>query len=301
MTIHLAQHYGMCFGVRDALRATHAAAQRGSVTVLGQLVHNPLVDVDLQRLGVRRGDLRDLRSAPTPEVIITAHGAADTQRETWRQAGHLITDTTCPLVRKAHEALATLVAEGYAPVVIGQREHAEVRGLVGDFPQATVVLDTDDVYAIPAAAKIGVISQTTQPLEWALALVAAIKRQHRHAEVRFIDTVCRPTKQRQDALEALCAICDTVIVVGGRNSNNTRQLAHKAAVLGRRVHQIERPDELHEDWFVDAAHVGITAGTSTLDETVTAVFDRLILLAGILPTAVHSQCDDTRDRAHCLL
>lgn len=301
MIIHLAQHYGMCFGVRDALRATHAAAQRGSVTVLGQLVHNPMVDVDLQRLGVRRGELHDNGSASTSEVIITAHGAADRQRETWRQAGHLITDTTCPLVRKAHDALATLVAEGYAPVVIGHREHAEVRGLVGDFPEATVVLDTDDVYAVPAAGKIGVISQTTQPLEWALALVAAIKRQHRHAEVRFIDTVCRPTKQRQDALEKLCALCDTVIVVGGRNSNNTRQLTQKAAVLGRRVHQIEHPNELKEDWFVDAEHVGVTAGTSTLDETVAAVFDRLTLLAGILPTAVQSKSADTRDRAHCLL
>lgn len=275
MNLHLAQHYGMCFGVRDALRATHDAAIREPVTILGQLVHNPVVETHLKTLGVRHGDLVHPESAETHRVVITAHGASDSQRASWRQAGHAITDTTCPLVKKAHQALATLVQEGYHPVVIGQRQHVEVRGLVGDFPEASIVLEARDVLQIPAGVKLGVISQTTQPLDRVLELVAEIKRQHSQVEVRFVDTVCHPTKQRQNALEEVCRRCPVVIVIGGRNSNNTRQLAEKAARLGARVHPVETAADLREEWFRGVTDIGITAGTSTLDETVTAVMDRL--------------------------
>jgi 4-hydroxy-3-methylbut-2-enyl diphosphate reductase len=275
MNIHLASHYGMCFGVRDALRATHTAAQTEPVTILGQLVHNPVIESHLTRLGVKKGDLRDINSAATRHVVITAHGAADAQREAWRQSGSTITDTTCPLVRKAHQALAVLVSEGYHPVVVGQREHVEVRGLIGDFPEATVVLERGDLAQVPGHSRLGVISQTTQPLERVLALVDGLKRRHTSSEVRFIDTVCHPTKQRQAALESLCRDCDIIVVVGGRNSNNTRQLADKAAALGAKVIAIETEQDLQARWFEGASEVGVTAGTSTLDETVTAVMERL--------------------------
>ncbi len=271
--LHLARHQGLCFGVRDALHATHAAARLEPVTVLGQLVHNPQVDAQLQALGVHSGALD--RPAATRRVIVTAHGAARAQIDRWRAAGHAVTDTTCPLVRKAHEALALLVAEGYHPVIVGQRDHAEVRGLSGDHPAASVLPDAAAVDAVPVSGKLGVIAQTTQPLERVLELVAALKRRQPQAEVRFIDTVCRPTKQRQEALEELCRRCELIVVVGGRNSNNTRQLAGKAAALGVRVHQVESADELQPAWFAGVREVGITAGTSTLDETVQAVVERL--------------------------
>ncbi len=279
MTIHLAQHYGMCFGVRDALRATHAAAAQEPVTMLGQLVHNPVVDAHLQTLGVRRGELDQLASATTSRVVITAHGASDADLRRWRHAGHQVTDTSCPLVRKAHQALAVLVQEGYHPVVIGQRQHVEVRGLIGDHPQASVLLDAADVCCIPAHPRLGVVSQTTQPLDHVLRMIELIKQQHGRSEVRFVDTVCHPTKQRQTALEDLARICEVIVVIGGRNSNNTRQLAEKARALGVPARQVETPDDLVPGWFQDVTHVGVTAGTSTLDETVRAVMARLQTLS----------------------
>lgn len=284
MNIHLAQHHGMCFGVRDALRATHAAAQRAPLTILGQLVHNPLVDRHLAAVGARRGDLADLNSANTVQVAITAHGSSDRNRRAWENAGHSVIDTTCPLVRKAHHALATLVSDGYQPVVIGQRQHVEVRGLIGDFPQAVVVLDEGDLDQIPVHPHLGIVSQTTQPIEVALRLVEAIKRLHRTSEVRFIDTICHPTKQRQTAMDDLIRTCDHIVVIGGRNSNNTRQLAQKASANGLRTLQIESADELDPAWFTEARNVGVTAGTSTLDETVDAVMQRLRQIAAELRT-----------------
>ena len=276
MKIHLASHYGMCFGVREALRATHdAAASSPDVTLLGQLVHNPVVDDHLSRLGIRRASpdaVLDLRQS---HAIITAHGTSDARRATLQKAALKVTDTTCPLVRKAHDALALLVAEGYHPVVIGQRDHVEVRGLIGDFPRASVLADPAEIDHLPTDQRLGIIAQTTQPLERVLTLVAAIKTARSGHEVRFIDTVCHPTKQRQQALEDLLKICDVLVVVGGHNSNNTRQLAARAAAAGAAVYQIERPTDLSPHWFRHAKNVGVTAGTSTLDETVRCVMDRL--------------------------
>ncbi|OYW78077.1 MAG: 4-hydroxy-3-methylbut-2-enyl diphosphate reductase [Verrucomicrobia bacterium 12-59-8] len=284
MNIILAQHHGMCFGVRDALRTTHAAAQRAPLTILGQLVHNPLVDRHLATLGAQRGDLDDLHSASTQQVAITAHGASDQHRQAWQSAGHIVIDTTCPLVKKAHHALAMLVNEGYQPVVIGQSQHVEVRGLIGDFPSAVVVLEEADLDRIPAHPQLGIVAQTTQPIEIALRLVDAIKRRHRSSEVRFVDTICHPTKQRQTAMDDLLRDCDHIVVIGGRNSNNTRQLAQKASDQGLHTLQIEHPDELDPVWFRDARNVGVTAGTSTLDETVDAVMQRLRQIAAELRT-----------------
>ena len=168
-------------------------------------------------------------------------------------------------------------------MVIGQATHVEVRGLTGDYPSACIVLDEIDIEGLPAHKKFGIISQTTQPLSRVLELVDLIKRRHPDSEVRFVDTVCHPTKQRQQALEDLCAKSELIIVIGGSNSNNTRQLAETARRLGVTAHQVESADDLVPEWFMDIENVGVTAGTSTLDETVRAVLDRLSSITSKLP------------------
>ena len=123
------------------------------------------------------------------------------------------------------------------------------------------------------------VSQTTQPFDRVLRLVEAIRRARPESEVRFTDTVCQPTKNRQNALRKLIGECDTLVVVGGKNSNNTLQLVAAGAVAGRTVFHIERAEELQEEWFAGAMVVGLTAGTSTLKETVAAVQRRLEQIA----------------------
>ncbi len=275
MKINLAEHYGMCFGVRDALRKTHDTAAAGPATVLGDLVHNPVIQQHLATLGIQRGHLETVGSSATDRVIITAHGAADRDRAAWRAAGYAITDTTCPLVKKAHSALAQLVAKGCQPIVIGQAGHVEVRGLCGDFPDARVVMKETDMDAVPFAEKFGVVSQTTQPLERVQCLVQRLRQRHPTAEVIFKDTVCQPTKDRQTAMEKLRRENDVIVVIGGRNSNNTRQLSETARSAGKAVHQIETAADLQSGWFESTSCVGVTAGTSTPDETVHAVMARL--------------------------
>ena len=270
----------MCFGVRDALAAAHEVASRRPATILGQLVHNEVVRQRLSEAGAREGRL-EAQQAGTADVIVTAHGAADRDRERWKGAGYRVTDTTCPLVRKAHDALAKLVLQGCTPLVIGKRDHVEVRGLTGDFPGAQVVLSEEDVDALPFAQRFGVVAQTTQPIDRVERVLAMIRRRHPGAKVVFKDTVCHPTKARQTALDRLCEAAGFVLVVGGRNSNNSRQLVEKARTKGCRAELVTRAEEIMEDWFSDIGVVGVTAGTSTLDESVEEVLCRLETLGGI--------------------
>ena len=279
MKIQLAEHYGLCFGVRDAIAQAEQLAREGPLTILGELVHNPVVRERLARQGVREGALGDPESVDTAQVMITAHGASDAQRQEWRLAGFGVADGTCPLVRHAHEQLRLLVSLGYFPVVIGRRGHVEVEGLTGDFPDACVVEKAEDIAELPRQSRFGVISQTTQPVDKVQALVEQLRRARPNSEVRFLDTICQPTKSRQSALRKLIAECDTLVVVGGRNSNNTLQLVAAATVAGRIVFHIERPEQLEAAWFRDAEVVGLTAGTSTLKETVSAVHERLTKIA----------------------
>ena len=283
MKIQLAEHYGLCFGVRDAIAQAERLAAQGPLTILGERVHNPVVRERLAQRGVREGALAG-ESAPTPQVMITAHGASDRPRAEWRGAGFGVADGTCPLVRHAHGQLALLVSLGYAPVVIGKRGQVEVEGLTGDFPDACVLEIEDDIFHLPQRERYGVISQTTQPVEKVRALVEAIRAARPASEVRFTDTVCQPTKNRQAALRKLIAECDTMVVVGGRNSNNTVQLVAAASAAGLAVFHIERAEELDPAWFCAAENVGLTAGTSTLKETVAAVHARLEEIARQLST-----------------
>ena len=275
MKIQLAEHYGLCFGVRDAIAQAEKLAATGPLTILGELVHNPVDRERLDSLGVREGRLDSPGDAPTSQVMITAHGASDAARDAWRGAGFGVADGTCPLVRHAHGQLRLLVQLGCQPVVIGKPGHVEVNGLIGDFPTAIVIESEADFSKLPESRLYGVVSQTTQPIERVHQIVAALRSHFPSSEVLFRDTVCQPTKNRQTALRKLLAECDTLVVVGGHNSNNTLQLVAAAEAAGRRAIHVTRPDELRDEWFDGSETVGVTAGTSTLKETVAAVVARL--------------------------
>ena len=273
MNILRADHLGMCFGVRDAITLALETAQHQPLTILGDLVHNQTV---LARL--RDADIaieRDPDRIHTPTVMITAHGASDREVEALRQKGHSVLEATCPLVHAAHRAVQDLVRSGCHPVVIGLRDHVEVRGLTGDLPEFDVVLTAEDVERLRERSRFGVVAQTTQPIQRVWLLADLIRQRFPRSEVRVVDTVCRPTKLRQWSAEALSARCDVVIVVGGAHSNNTRELAETCRRQGTRVHQVETPDEIRRDWVRGAGTVGLTAGTSTPDAVIEAVERRL--------------------------
>jgi 4-hydroxy-3-methylbut-2-enyl diphosphate reductase len=273
MKILHAEHLGMCFGVRDALALALEQVEARPLTVLGDLVHNTTALAALRDRGIAIA--HDLGQVKTRTVMVTAHGASQRALANTRALGLEIVEATCPLVRVAHRAVTALVRAGYHPVIIGQPQHVEVRGLTEDLDDFDVVLDEDDVLKLPEYPRIGIAAQTTQPIERVKHLVGLIRRTFPGSDVRFIDTVCKPTKQRQTAARELARQCDIVIVIGGANSNNTRELVNTCSLHCPRVHHVQTESDLRQEWFQPADVVGITAGTSTPDHVVESI-DRCI-------------------------
>ena len=277
MKIIRAESLGMCFGVRDAIALALEQADAGPLTILGDLVHNTTVAAALEARGIAVAHAA--AEVQTQTVMVTAHGASDRALANVRALGLHVVEATCPLVHAAHRAVAALVRDGYHPIIIGQRAHVEVLGLTEDLDGFDVVLDEEDVLALDEHPRMGIAAQTTQPLEKVQHLVALIRRRFPRADVRFIDTVCQPTKQRQGAALELARQCDVVIVIGGANSNNTRELVNTCRHECSRVHHVQTDLDLRPEWFREAQTVGITAGTSTPDEVIDRVDQRIRELA----------------------
>jgi 4-hydroxy-3-methylbut-2-en-1-yl diphosphate reductase len=282
MRILRATHLGMCFGVRDAIALALEHADAGPLTILGDLVHNPTVLDALEAKGIAVA--QDVAHVNTSTVMVTAHGASERTLARTRALGLTVVEATCPLVHVAHRAVTALVRDGYHVVIVGQRDHVEVRGLTGDLDRGSfdVVLDDADVLALEAHPRLGVAAQTTQPVEKVRRLVDLIRRRFPQSDVRFLDTVCKPTKDRQSAAIEMARQADVVIVVGGRSSNNTRELGMTCARYCARVHHVQTDADVRPEWFEDANVVGLTAGTSTPDEVIDRVEARIRLRAGVL-------------------
>jgi 4-hydroxy-3-methylbut-2-en-1-yl diphosphate reductase len=259
--------------VRDAIALAHAEGARGQLSILGDLVHNETVLAGLRERGITIE--QRIADITAPTVMITAHGASERAINEIKQRGLKVLQATCPLVRTAHEAVAELVSEGFHPVIIGQQNHVEVRGLTGDLNEFDVVLTEEDVAALRERARFGVAAQTTQPIEKVRRLVGLMRKRFPESEIRFVDTVCRPTKQRQSAAVELARQCDVVIVIGGAHSNNTRELIATCRRHCANVPHVQTADDLRGEWFASAETVGVTAGTSTPDEVIDAVEQRL--------------------------
>jgi 4-hydroxy-3-methylbut-2-enyl diphosphate reductase len=277
MTIIRAEHLGMCFGVRDAIAHAHGRAGAAPLTILGSLVHNATVLRTLEDKGIAFAE--DPGQVRTETVMVTAHGASGRRLSALRAQGLTVVEATCPLVHVAHRAVAALVAAGYHPVIVGQRTHVEVRGLTEDLDAFDVVLDDADVASLAAHPRIGVAAQTTQPLDRVRRLVALIRRRFPESDVRFVDTVCKPTKQRQAAAVDVARRADVVIAIGGADSNNTRELVTTCREHCARVHHVQVADDVRPEWFRPSDVVGITAGTSTPEEVIDAVEGRVRSLA----------------------
>ncbi len=282
MQVLLAEAFGFCFGVRDALTAAERAPQPDAVTIHGELVHNEQVRSRLNSLGFHSVSEQDRSRIPaTPLVMITAHGVSDRERSRLEQGGKQLIDTTCPLVKKVHRAAALLAAEGRHVLIIGRPGHVEVQGILEDLASGEAVESVEAVKAYPCE-RLGIVCQSTTPPRLAAAVNAAIRAANPGADIRFIDTICQPTRDRQDAVVRLLPLVDAMVVVGGRNSNNTRELAALCRDRGVPAFHVQTAADLDPRWFRGCRVVGLTAGTSTLDETIEEVRQALIAMTSTL-------------------
>jgi len=266
MKVIRAEVMGMCFGVRDALKVIADIEQPAAVTIHGELVHNEAVLTQLGAGGFRMVEEADRHRLPeTDSVLITAHGVSTRERRRLEEAGKTLVDTTCPLVSRAHDAARKLRDAGYHVLVIGKPGHVEVQGVIEDLNSYAVIQSPADVRRYPFG-RLGIMCQTTATARQVQEVRQAVADLNPEAEIRFVDTVCQPTKAHQQALEELLDQVEAVVVVGGKNSNNTRQLAARCRERGAPAFHVQSAADLRPEWFAGLETVGLTAGTSTLDQ-----------------------------------
>ena len=295
MKISLASAMGTCFGVQDAINLAMSPEFASDLTIVGQLVHNPQVSKSLKQNGVSLvPGIEDIEKIKTKKVMITAHGAAEKTKKLLNDAGFIVYDASCPLVMRVHQTIKSLVTKGYFPVVIGQEDHVEVKGIVGDLADHLVINSEDDFSKIKDSGhrKLGIVTQTTQQTDKVEDLVEKIRALDYVDDVAFVNTICQPTRDRQVAVHELAEQVDLMIVIGGFNSSNTKKLVHVCTEKGVEAHHIESFHQLKLEWFIGKQHVGITAGTSTPEDIINQVHSEILIIAkkveGLEKEVLHS-------------
>lgn len=260
MKIKIAKKAGFCFGVKRAIDITFNLAKKDNkgLYTYGPLIHNPQVVEELKLKGVKSVD--DLTLPDIRTIIIRTHGVSPQVYDETSKMGYNVLDATCPFVKKAQNFAQILNDEGYQVLIIGDKEHPEVQGLIGFAGGHAVVADNAD--RLPALKnKVGIIVQTTQPFDTFRKIVLKVIDTVR--EVKIFNTICDFTAQRVKETRELAKKVELMVIVGGKNSSNTNQLVKLSKDVCAKVYHVETAGEIKEEWFQGVENVGITGGAST--------------------------------------
>ena len=271
MEVRLASERGFCFGVEDAIELAEAAVEQhgaGRVVALGPVIHNKEVVGKLERAGLNQSG--DLDTIDTDKVVlIRSHGASPETMERIEQRGLDVIDATCVLVKRAQNVVKQLHDEGYHVVMIGDRNHPEVKGVIGYAPNVTVIDSGSDLaVALPYRERLGIVAQTTHSPEHVASVIADIL-QRPYREVKIVNTLCLEVTRRQEAAIELCKDVDVMFVLGGLHSANTKEMARLCGEAGTRTFHVETWEQFDPTMVEDVSVAGVTAGASTPESVIT--------------------------------
>ena len=272
----MALHAGFCFGVKRAVDAILEALKEGRpVWTIGLPIHNPQEVERLEGMGLRVA-LDESEVPPGADVFIRAHGEPLEVLEALRKKGARVFDMTCPFVGRAQNLASELSQAGWHVVLLGDRQHPEIRGIMGHTDGALdVVKDGDEATLLPERPRMALISQTTQQEERLAAVAGVLVR--RAKELHVCNTICRATMERQEAVRALLKQVDGMVLIGGRASANTGKLRNIAEANGMDVLWVEDAQELDDSrgWFEGRNRIGIAAGASTPEWLITEISNKI--------------------------
>lgn len=271
MEVKLAKNYGFCFGVRRAIKL--AESKPNSIT-LGPLIHNAK---EIERLKENfnvevNENIQEVK--PNQEVIIRTHGITKNDLEELKKKTNNITDATCPFVTKPQEICERMSKEGYQIIIFGDVKHPEVKGVMSYCQNEPVVIDKlETLKDIKISDKVALISQTTKNVEIFLKIADFLIPQC--SECRVFNTICNATFDNQDSARSLAKEVDVMVIVGGKNSANTKQLYNISKEFCQDCYLIEEAQELQETWFIGKQICGVSAGASTPNWIIDKVVERL--------------------------
>ena len=273
MKILLAKDAGYCFGVRDAVNLAYDTADKdGDVYMLGHIVHNENVVKDLDNAGAKVVD--SLENIPKDKpVLFRAHG---TSVETWDKANKKnmnIIDATCPLVLEIHDEVKKLEAEGRKIIIVGDHGHDEVKGIASQVKDPIIVSSSKEALTLRKYKRAGVVSQSTQTIENVQEIINIIMT--KVFDLRFVNTICFPTKRNQTQIKELAKQCDLMVVIGSFTSANSKRLTALAKERNDKSYQVTNADEINPNWFKEVEIVGVSAGASTPDKIINDVLEKI--------------------------
>ena len=268
MKIRLAKSAGFCFGVKRAIEiALQTADSRAEVYMLGDIVHNEDVVRQIREAGIKK--IYKLRHGKNNILLIRAHGAA---RNTIRRAlglGYRIVDATCPMVKEIHKIAQGMEKKGYRIIIIGDKLHDEVRGIEGQLREKAIVISPAQgrpLNKLRGIRQAAVVVQSTQNPEKIIPIIKSLKKHI--PDLKFFNTICRPTRMKQEEIRLLPLENDMVIIIGSKASANTKRLYEIAKSLNKRSYWVSSPEQIRARWLKGAGKIGVTAGASTPDYTI---------------------------------
>ena len=275
MKINLAKSAGFCFGVKRALTiAFNAAQEKNKVFMLGDIVHNEDVVKEINKSGIKK--INQLSKGENKTLLIRAHGASQKTLARARSLRYKIIDATCPMVKEIHKIAVNAEKKGYHIIVIGDKKHDEVLGIIGQLKNKAIVIDgvvTIPLRKIKEIRKAAVVVQSTQTIENTMAIIAVLKKHIK--QVLFFNTICKPTRIKQEEIKQMPINNDAMIIICSKTSANTKRLYEIARSLNKRSYWIQSKDEINPLWLKSILSVGIAAGASTPDSTTRAVIDTI--------------------------
>ena len=272
MLIKKAKSYGFCFGVK---RAVEIAEDSKNAVTLGPLIHNPL-EIERLKKEYNVGYVEDIEdiNKNIKKVIIRTHGIPKDKLQKLKEKNIEVIDATCPFVKKPQEIVEEMSKAGYDIVIFGDKNHPEIQGVksycVHD--RVFVVLNINELKNIKFKEKIATVAQTTRKIDEYLKITDYLIKNHK--EVRVFNTICNATFENQDAVRELSKEADIMIIVGGKNSSNTKQLFN-IAKENTQAYLVESEDELEKEWFKNKKLCGISAGASTPEWLVEKIISKI--------------------------
>lgn len=274
MEIIKVKNAGFCFGVKRAidLAIETVKKEKDHVYTLGPLIHNPQVCEELRKKGII--EIKNLNEIKSGVVILRSHGVSPKLYQEISQAGFKIVDAVCPNVKKVQHLTYELKKEGYEVIVVGEKNHPEVRSIIGTVEGETVVVEgPQEVKKLKLNRKIGVIAQTTQPIDNFKKVVEILLDKAK--ELKINNTICQAVENIQKNSLKVAKQVDLMLVVGGKNSANTTRLFQICQAKTKQTYHIETADEIDLSWLKGIKKIGITGGTSTANWIIERVVERL--------------------------
>lgn len=275
MNINVAKSTGFCFGVKRAVKIALETARSGKkVEMLGDIVHNEDVVKEIRDAGVKK--IKGLKRGANKTLLICAHGSPNDIYERATRLGYTIVDATCPMVKEIHKIVKTLEQEGCEVIIIGDKMHDEVRGIMGHLNGGAVIIDNPKkipVRKIKRINKACVVVQSTQNLQKTASIVTILKRHI--PDIKFYNTICKPTRMKQTEINDMPLKNDVMIIIGSKKSANTKRLYQISKSLNQRSYWVQSKKEIKPGWFQNATSVGVMSGASTPDYTTQDILDYL--------------------------